>query len=171
MATNPMIVLQRRKRENAKQISALQKEITRLTKELDDIERLEKNAAALVGKLAAEELSNEAGGGSQGGARARSGPKPKQIVAIVKEVLESAPIPMSRGQLLAELQSRGVEIVGANPANTLGTTLLRNEGEITNLKGFGYWLVNRDFSPAKYYPSRQTEGPPEEEDATQTAVH
>lgn len=145
MASNPLLQLQRRKKE-------IQKQLLELQKELKEIDKVEKGVLELAAKLApvADDTSDDEGGG--GPSRTRSGARPLQIVKAAKDILMNSPHPMSRSELLNRLTAEGVEIVGSNPANTLGTTLSRAPKVFTNLRGFGYWLVDRPYAPASYAP-------------------
>ncbi len=163
MATNPMAQLLRRKKE-------IQKLLVALEKELKDIEKAEKSVFDLAAKLAPvlDDSSDE--GGDGGPSRNRSGARPAQIVKSAKEILMNAPHPMLRGELLKRLSAEGIEIVGTNPANTLGTTLSRAPTVFVNLKGFGYWLVGKPYSPASYALADGSE-PSEADGDHQPAMH
>lgn len=62
-------------------------------------------------------------------------------------VLADADRPIQRGPLLSALERAGITVGGKNPANTMATRLSRMT-DITNLRGYGYWLRGRDFPPA-----------------------
>ena len=47
---------------------------------------------------------------------------------------------MTRGELVKELESRGVEIVAVDKAKNLGTILWRHKSIFENLPGEGYWV-------------------------------
>lgn len=143
MASNPMAQLQRRKKE-------IQKLLVALEKELKDIEKAEKSVFDLAAKLAPVPDDSSDEGGDGGPSRNRAGARPAQIVKAAKDILLNAPHPMLRSELLNRLIAEGIEILGANPANTLGTTLSRAPSVFVNLKGFGYWLVAKPYAPASY---------------------
>lgn len=157
MATNPMAKLQRRKKE-------IQKLLVSLEKELKDIEKAEKSVIDLAAKLSPTLDDNSDEGGDGGPSRSRSGARPAQIVKAAKDILLNAPHPMLRSELLKRLHSEGIEIIGTNPANTLGTTLSRTPNVFVNLKGFGYWLVGKPFGPASYPPAGSGEAADQEGD-------
>lgn len=133
-----LTVLTRRKREIEKLIKDLQKELSEIEKVLKPIEDM---AAKLTQKL--EPTSNEGGGGGPKRVRVRLGAKPAQVVEATKRILSEAANPMTRGELLARLKEKNIHIVGANPANTLGTTLSRHKETFRNIEGLGYWLASR----------------------------
>jgi hypothetical protein len=164
MATNPMAQLLRRKKE-------IQRLLVALEKELKDIEKAEKSVFDLAAKLAPASDDKSDEGGDGGPSRNRSGARPAQIVKAAKDILLNAPHPMLRGELLDRLAADGVEIVGANPANTLGTTLSRAPNVFVNLRGFGYWLRVRVYSPAGYHPANAEGETTKQESDQPTLLH
>ena len=135
-----MNVLMRRKRE-------IEKKIKDLTKELSDIEKVLKAAEEMAAKLTQTPEPQAKKAGSSGSQRVRSGARPAQVVAAAKQILSSAAAPMTRSELLDKLRHMNVQIVGANPANTLGTTLSRHKDIFRNIEGFGYWLTDKPYGP------------------------
>lgn len=164
MASNPLAQLQRRKKEIQRQLADLQKE-------LKEIEKVERGVLDLAAKLAVAVDDNSDDEGSGGSSRMRSGARPTQIIKAAKEILLNSPHPMSRSELLKRLTAEGVEVIGTNPANTLGTTLSRAPTVFTNLKGFGYWLVDRAYGPASYSPDISGHKGSEQENEVQPAMH
>ena len=58
---------------------------------------------------------------------------------------------MSRRELHGALASIGLDVNGADPIKALGTMLWRSgEDVLVQLKGFGYWIKDRDYEPAHY---------------------
>jgi len=115
--------------------------------------------------------SSPTGSGSGGSGRTSSGPKPAQVIAATEKILGEATAPMTRGELLSSLKEIGLEITGTNPANTLGTTLSRNEDKFVNIKGFGYWLSVRDFPKGNYFARREDREEPGEAKGEPASVH
>lgn len=70
------------------------------------------------------------------------------------DLLSEVGEPLNRSQFLEQIEERGVVIGGAEPKNTLSARLSRMR-EVTNLKGFGYWLRSRPYEPAGYQPSEE----------------
>jgi len=153
VASNPVIVAQRRKK-------ALLAELEKINKFLE--------AAAEFSESAA---TKKAGGGGSSGPRVSAGPKPAEVVSAVEKILSSAEKPMTRGELLNELKALGLEIGGSNPANTLGTTISRDPERFVNLKGLGYWLRSRDFLPGGHHAGQGDRDPSGEVSRDQVPLH
>ncbi|WP_108262273.1 hypothetical protein [Mangrovicoccus ximenensis] len=76
----------------------------------------------------------------------------KDFEEISLDLLAEIEHPLQRGELLNELESLGVVIHGkdrATIANTMAARLSRMD-KVVNLKGYGYWLASREYSPANY---------------------
>lgn len=90
--------------------------------------------------------------------RATGNPKPRDVVEEVKAILARRGHPMTRRQLLAELNVRGMVIQGRNPMKVLGTNLWRAGDELVSLEGHGYWFKDQQYHPAGYYPPASASG-------------
>jgi hypothetical protein len=69
---------------------------------------------------------------------------PKAIVRISTTILQYLGHPLTRGELAAELEERGVRLLGKDKesrARYVGTILWRNKDIFENFPGKGYWLV------------------------------
>lgn len=154
MSANPVKVAERRKRE--------------LLAELKEINKF----LEMAQKISDREISKPStpGGTGGSGSRSQTGPKPALVIATTKEILSSAPLPMTRGALLTALKDRGLEITGTNPANTLGTTLSRSD-DVSNVKGFGYWLRIRELPDDIRSAIREDREPSGEASGELTALH
>lgn len=75
--------------------------------------------------------------------RSRSANDPKLVVAETTDILREANEPLTRGELLAALSRRGVEIQSADKGKYIGTVLWRNPDVFINVEGKGYWLKDR----------------------------
>ena len=80
-------------------------------------------------------------------------PKKEEVAAVAREILLQNGRPMSRDDLFEALTFRGVIIHGTNPPVVLQTMLWRMSGEITHLKGFGYWPKDVPCEVAFYDPA------------------
>ncbi len=72
--------------------------------------------------------------------------------ANVVDLLKQTDIPLDRADLYSQLVTRGVVIGSAGPKadlNALSARMSRMDG-VVNIRGFGYWLVSRDFEPGGY---------------------
>jgi hypothetical protein len=74
------------------------------------------------------------------GKRARN-PRREETVAAVIEIVTAADRPMQLRELYEALVARGFTFHGTDPVAVLGTQLWRGtqDGELTNIKGSGYW--------------------------------
>ncbi|WP_126401342.1 hypothetical protein [Blastochloris tepida] len=71
--------------------------------------------------------------------RRRSGLTPTQIADLAREVLGERGIPMTRGELVTAIESRGVLLPGKDKSKNLGTILWRFSDRFRNIEGRGYW--------------------------------
>lgn len=83
--------------------------------------------------------------------RTTTNPPPAEVVDAVKQIIDRAGYPMTRGQLLPQLTRRGLEIKGTYPSKVLGTNLWRS-GQFVQLEGLGYWPKDKPYPPAGYEP-------------------
>jgi hypothetical protein len=77
-----------------------------------------------------------------------------ELLPHIRAVIEDAGKPLTRGQLLMKLDSRGAKVGGkANRSKNMGTIMWRLRDDFVNLQGLGYWLRDRPYAPADYDPS------------------
>jgi hypothetical protein len=68
---------------------------------------------------------------------------PKSVVRVSTTILQDLGHPLTRGELAAELEVRGVELRGKDKesrARYVGTILWRNTDVFENIDGKGYWF-------------------------------
>jgi hypothetical protein len=68
---------------------------------------------------------------------------PKAVVEVSAAILQDLGHPLTRGELVAELEERRVGLVGKDKesrARYVGTILWRNRKLFENIEGKGYWL-------------------------------
>lgn len=65
---------------------------------------------------------------------------PSNIAATVRIILSEARRPMKRGELVAELERRGLPMAGKDKNKNLGTILWRHSSEFVHIEKLGYWL-------------------------------
>lgn len=65
---------------------------------------------------------------------------PSDIAASVRMILLEANRPMKRGELVAELERRGVPLAGKDKNKNLGTILWRHPEQFVSLDKLGYWV-------------------------------
>ena len=72
---------------------------------------------------------------------------PARLAELCREIISKAGRPMTRRELLDELQSQGIPLVGEDPSKNLGTILWRNRKVFQNVEGRGYWLRGVPLPP------------------------
>jgi hypothetical protein len=68
---------------------------------------------------------------------------PKSVVRVSTTILQDVGHPLTRGELAAELEERGVELRGKDKesrARYVGTILWRKSDVFENIEGKGYWF-------------------------------
>lgn len=76
----------------------------------------------------------------------------REFEMVATKMFEAADAPLQRSDAFAKLREAGVVVVGKEPLNVM-TTRFNRMPNITNLRGFGYWLKSRPYPPAGYEPS------------------
>jgi hypothetical protein len=77
--------------------------------------------------------------------------RPADFAGIMERVLRDVGKPLSRPELVEELEKREVVIPSDDKPRYLGTILWRHRDRFINLPGFGYWLKDLAFAPASYF--------------------
>lgn len=67
---------------------------------------------------------------------------PKHIVEMAKRILKELNRPLTRGEILEELEKRDIKIDSPNKGKYVGTILWRNSDVFRNVEGSGYWLTD-----------------------------
>lgn len=86
--------------------------------------------------------------------KATKNSKKEDVAAEVRRIVEERGSPVSRKDLMPILLERGYTIEGTEPDMVLSTMLWR-AGEaagVIRLKKGGYWLKEKDWEPAGYFP-------------------
>ena len=97
------------------------------------------------------------------GTRVGSGPvrtKPRnpprdEVVRTVRDIITKADRAMSRSELYDALKARNIIIRGKDPVMVLSTMLWRSQDRIVRLKDHGYWLADKPYFKAGYYPGNE----------------
>ncbi len=78
----------------------------------------------------------------------------EDVAEKARELIEKAGKPMMREELFPALTESGLIIEGSDPQMVLSTMLwrMRDSAKIVRLKGGGYWLAEREYAPASYFP-------------------
>lgn len=137
-----MNIRQRLEAEKAR----LQQRLRAIESALAEHNRLEERMAAMLSSdpqdfVPVEKMpSRKAASGEQ----TRRGPSPEvaEFEAAVRDILMSATQPIDRVELLGMLESRGVQVGGQDPKNTLSSRMARMDG-VSSKRGYGYWLAER----------------------------
>jgi hypothetical protein len=75
--------------------------------------------------------------------RVRNSLPPAKIADLAADILSERAKPMTRGELVEALESRGVALFGRDKAKNVGTVLWRFQDRFVNIPGRGYWLKGR----------------------------
>lgn len=78
--------------------------------------------------------------------------RPKEIARFIMAILEDKRRPMTRTQLVDELEARGHSIPAQDKARYVGTVLWRHDRAFINLPNMGYWLRAKALEAANYAP-------------------
>ena len=80
----------------------------------------------------------------------------KAIVGEVETLLAEVGRPMSRTEIVKGLKAKGVKVNGEDPARNIAAVLWRAQEQhktlVDNLKGHGYWLMDRPCEAVAYEP-------------------
>lgn len=79
---------------------------------------------------------------------------PSELAKISRAILEEKGRPLTRGELAAELEARGVYLHGTNDpekAKYVGTILWRKPEEFVNIDGRGYWPKSLPVPPVPVF--------------------
>jgi hypothetical protein len=77
---------------------------------------------------------------------------PEVIASAARAALLDAMRPMKRGELVRELEARGIILTGRDKNKNLGTILWRKPKMFVHLDKLGYWLTDREL-PQIYKPA------------------
>lgn len=139
-------------------IERLRQERERLLRRMAEIDSVlvelaavERRAAVLLGDDAlldggAQTSSTKSVLGSESSGR-RASEEVATFERVAREILSAAEAPLDRTMLYKAVTASGVTIGGKDPKNTLAARVTRM-GDVTNIRGKGYWLRSRmgDFT-------------------------
>lgn len=89
---------------------------------------------------------------SRGRKRQPATVSPADIIPMVRRVLLEQERPMTRSELLDELENRDVRLAGKDKARYLGTILRRAREEFVNIDNVGYWPKDVPYLRTGYIP-------------------
>jgi hypothetical protein len=75
--------------------------------------------------------------------RVRSALPPGDVAAAAREILIEIGRPLTRSQLVAALEERGIPLVGKDRNKNLGTILWRHRHQFVQIPKLGYWLADQ----------------------------
>ncbi|ATQ68510.1 hypothetical protein CQW49_11935 [Methylosinus trichosporium OB3b] len=75
-----------------------------------------------------------------GSKRSRGVLPPEDVALAVKKILMDFGKPMKRGELVEELERRGIPLAGRDKNKNLGTIIWRHPQHFLTLSGLGYWV-------------------------------
>ena len=79
--------------------------------------------------------------------------RPSQFVRYLEGVLKDVKGPLPRAALVAELESRGIEIPSDDKPRYIGTIMWRERKKFINIVGHGYWLKYVPLPEILYDPA------------------
>lgn len=94
-------------------------------------------------------------------ARAQNPPK-ERVGDVVQEILQTEGKPISRETLFSMLPDHGIMLHGKDPQMVFSTMLWRMKERFVRLQGWGYWLTDKPFAPARYEPESVAENDDDE---------
>lgn len=87
------------------------------------------------------------------GGRNRRNSKKEEVARQARELILDRNEPIGRTELYELLtKERGLTIEGTDPEMVLSTMLWRMKDRIVRLKSGGYWLPEKPYEPANYWP-------------------
>lgn len=123
--------------EKAKQrLASLEAEAAKLRDFIAVYEALSTDAAVHNGDTTSAKLNR-----TDDSRLRRSNAKPGEIIRVAKEAIATHGHPMTRSQLVAALEDRGLVIGGADKNKNMGTILWRSK-QFYSVEGEGYWPVD-----------------------------
>lgn len=128
---------------------AIMGERDKLDREIDRINNFLDLYREFGGEIDVTNASATNDASSEGRAPRGSGAR---MLDAAEAILRERQDPMPRADLLNAVESAGVVIGGKDPAATLASALWRDKDRFVNIKGRGYWLRDRIYSDAHYYP-------------------
>lgn len=82
----------------------------------------------------------------------------KEVVAdAARKIIFQRGEPISRADLYEALMGYGLTIEGGDPDMVLSTMLWRMKHQVVRLRTGGYWLADKDWPAAGYFPSLMNE--------------
>jgi len=81
--------------------------------------------------------------------------KKEEVASAARAFIEETGAPVSRDDLFKQMIAEGLTIEGTDPIMVMTTMLwrMRDKAAIVRLKNGGYWLKERPYEPAGYYPN------------------
>lgn len=144
-------------------IAALRDERARLAARIEKLDsllsrhdELEREAEDLLGAADADSPLASQGGGQVETQVQIDGTPLNEFIVAATEIFRETSTPLPRKDAFARFEERGIRITGTDPLNVM-TTRFNRMPNLTNLRGFGYWLASRAYEPAGYIPTGSTE--------------
>jgi len=76
---------------------------------------------------------------------------------VLRKILVETGHPMTRGQIVAALNARGIDVGGTDAGKNIGTIMWRLRDQFMNIEGHGYWPKDLPYAPARYSPEGEDE--------------
>jgi hypothetical protein len=117
----------------------LEGDINQIDKAIERLEKTLKEEGGLVAKLQQEGLISLPMDYPEP-KRERGILSPDAIASEVRQLLLELKRPMTRGQIVQELEFRGIPLSGKDKNKNLGTILWRHKHQFVQLAKLGYWV-------------------------------
>lgn len=85
--------------------------------------------------------------------RARRRGAPNQFVALIEQVIKDAGKPLSRADIVSEIESKDISIPGQHKTKYVGTLMWREREKFIHIVGHGYWLKYQPLPKIGYDPA------------------
>lgn len=152
MAEPALLNAERRREELAAEINKLQTLIEQKRRELERVKGFIDDYRAF--SVGIPELPLIVTPASKRPGRKPVNPDRSIVGDQVEAILREAGGPLSREQLFAHLDARGMTIIGKDPQMVLSTMLWRMPERFVRLPGHGYWVADEPWPPAGYVPKK-----------------
>lgn len=85
--------------------------------------------------------------------RARRRGAPNQFVALIEQVIKDAGKPLSRADIVSEIESKEISIPGQHKTKYVGTLMWREREKFIHIVDHGYWLKYQPLPKIGYDPA------------------
>lgn len=147
----------KKRNELASEINQTLERVNSLKKDLAGIDRFINDWYEYAGvEPPGDNLSVKTDGTTVKPARPNN-PRKEDVAIAARKIIAKYGHPLSQKELLQALDDAKVIIQGTDRNKVLSTMLWRTNDQVVRLKGYGYWLPERPWLDANYYPEETEE--------------